>query len=73
MKQQGCNLVDDVMKKNTELISTLLRHEKIDTAWFFNGFIYGETTEGNRHRFDLHSDINAVTKKKDDEEEEVNT
>lgn len=70
MKQQGYKLVDDVTKKNTELISRLLRHEKIDSAWFFNGFIYGKTTEGNRHRFDLYSDIEAViTKKKDDEEE----
>ena len=71
MKQQGYKLVDDVTKKNTELISRLLRHEKIDSAWFFNGFIYGKTTEGKRHRFDLYSDIEAViTKKKDDEEEE---
>ena len=71
MKQQGYKLVDDVTKKNTELISRLLRHEKIDSAWFFNGFIYGKTTEGKRHRFDLYSDIEAViTKKKDDDEEE---
>lgn len=71
MKQQGHKLVDDVTKKNTELISRLLRHDKIDSAWFFNGFIYGKTTEGKRHRFDLYSDIDAViTKKKDDEEEE---
>ena len=34
MKQQGHKLVDDVTKKNTELISRLQKHEKIDSAWF---------------------------------------
>lgn len=60
MKEQGHKLVDDVTKKNTELISRLLKHEKIDSAWFFNGSIYGKTTEGRRYRFELFSDINAV-------------
>ena len=60
MKEQGYKLVDDVTKKNTELISRLLKYEKIDSAWFFNGFIYGKTTEGKRYRFDLFSDINAL-------------
>ena len=72
MKQQGYKLVDDVTKKNTELISKLLKHDKIESAWFFNGFIYGKTTEGKRHRFDLFSDIDTVItpKKKEGEDEE---
>ena len=74
MKEHDHKLVDDVTKKNTELISRLLKHEKIDSAWFFNGFIYGKTTEGKRYRFDLFSDIEAVINKKkegEDEEEDV--
>ena len=74
MKQHGHKLVDDVTKKNTELISRLLKHQKIDSAWFFNGFIYGKTTEGKRYRFHLFSDIEAVMSKKkegEDEEEDV--
>ena len=71
MKQQGHKLVDDVTKKNTELISRLLKHEKVHSAWFFNGFIYGKTTEGKRYRFDIYSNINGVfNKKKEGEEEE---
>ena len=64
MKQHGNKLVDDVTKKNTELISRLLKHEKIDSAWFFNGFIYGKTTEGRRYRFDLFSNIEGVISNK---------
>ena len=71
MKQHGHKLVDDVTKKNTELISRLLKHEKIDSAWFFNGFIYGKTSEGKRYSFDLFSKIEAViSKKKEGEDEE---
>lgn len=70
MKEQGHKLVDDVTKRNTELISRLLKHEQIDSAWFFNGFIYGKTTEGKRYRFDLFSDINAVISKKEGEDGE---
>lgn len=69
MKEQGHKLVDDVTKKNTELISRLLKHEKIDSAWFFNGFIYGKTTDGKRYRFDLFSDISAVISPKKDGED----
>ena len=64
MKQHGNKLVDDVTKKNTELISRLLKHEKIDSAWFFNGFIYGKTIEGRRYRFDLFSNIEGVISNK---------
>ena len=64
MKQQGHKLVDDVTKKNTELISRLLNHEKIESAWFYNGAIFGKTHEGRRYKFDLFSDINKVINKK---------
>lgn len=68
MKQNGHKLVDDVTKKNTQLITRLLQHEKIDSAWYFNGFIYGKTADGKRYRFDLYSDIEAViSPKKEDE------
>lgn len=68
MKQQGHKLVDDVTKKNTELIGRLLEHRKIDSAWFFNGYVYGKTTEGKRYRFDLYSDINSIISQKRENE-----
>ena len=64
MKQQGHKLVDDVTKKNAELISRLLKLEKIESAWFFNSAIFGNAHEGRRYKFDLFSDINKVINKK---------
>ena len=64
MKQQGNKLVDDVTRRNTELINRLLSHEKIESAWFFNGVIYGKTSDGRKHKFDLFSNINEVLKAK---------
>ena len=64
MKQQGNKLVDDLTRRNTELIYRLLSHEKIESAWFFNGVIYGKTSDGRKHKFDLFSNINDVLKAK---------
>lgn len=60
MKQGGYRLVDDVTKENTKLINRLNLHKDIDSAWYFNGSVYGKSTEGRRCRFDLFSIIEEV-------------
>ena len=63
MKTAGFRLVDDVTKLNTDLINRVSLHENIDSAWFFNGSVYGKTTEGKRHKFDIYSNIGKVIRK----------
>ena len=60
MKAAGYRLVDDVTKLNTGLIGRLMKHARIDSAWYFNGAVYGKTTEGRRHKFDIYCNINSV-------------
>ena len=62
MKRAGYWLVDDVTKHNTALISRLSLHKNIDSAWYFNGSVFGKTKEGKRHKFDIFSDISEVIK-----------
>lgn len=64
MKRAGFRLVDDVTKHNTNLINRLSLHAKIDSAWYFNGSVFGKTKEGKRHKFDTCSDIDEVIKPK---------
>lgn len=63
MKAAGNRLVDDVTKLNTDLISKLNNHDLIDSAWYFNGAIYGKTTSGHRLKFDIYDDIDSVIAK----------
>ena len=60
MRTAEFRLVDDVTKLNTELINRLSSHERIESAWYFNGSVYGKTTEGKRLKFDIYSNIGAV-------------
>ena len=62
-KTAGFWLVDDVTKLNTELINKVALHENIDSAWFFNGSVFGKTTEGKRHKFDIYNDIGTIIRK----------
>ena len=66
MKEAGFRLVDDVTKLNTELIDRLTMHKDINSAWFFNGSVFGKTNAGKRHKFDLYCDIDTVIKVKAD-------
>ena len=63
MKTAGFRLVDDVTKLNTELINKVALHENIDSAWFFNRSVFGKTTEGKRHKFDIYNDIGTIIRK----------
>ena len=60
MKGAGFRLVDDVTKLNSGLIGRLLIHPKIDSAWYFNGAVYGKTSEGRRYKFDTYCNIDSV-------------
>ena len=70
MKRAGYKLVDDVTKSNTKLINKLMLHEEIDSAWYFNGSVFGKTTAGKRHKFDMCSDIDEVIEPKMSKEPE---
>ena len=59
-KAMGRRLVDDVTKSNAELIGRLTKHSQIDQAWYYNGSVYGRTTNNQRHKFDLYDDIQEV-------------
>ena len=63
MKTAGFRLVDDVTKLNTNLINRVSLHENIDSAWFFNLSVYGNTAEGKRHKFDKYSNTGKVIRK----------
>ena len=63
MKTAGHRLVDDVTKMNAKLISELLDHTSIDSAWYFNGSVFGKTKGGKRVKFDLYDDIDSVITK----------
>lgn len=62
MKESGHRLVDDVTKMNTGLMNRLNLHEKIDSAWFFNGSVFGKTVEGKRLKFNLYDSIDSIIK-----------
>ena len=64
MKHGGYRLVDDVSKENMKLINRLNLHKDIDSAWYFNGSVYGKSNAGRRHRFDLFSVIEEVIEPK---------
>ena len=59
MKAAGFKLVDDVTKLNSGLIGRLLQHNRIESAWYFNGAVYGKTIEGQRHKFDIYCNIDS--------------
>lgn len=60
IKEAGYRLVDDVTKANSGLIARLMQHRQMESAWYFNGSIYGRTKAGKRHRFDMYDNIDSV-------------
>lgn len=55
----GLKLVDDVTRPNTELITALLKHPEITSAWYFNGSVFGKLSNERRVKFDIFDDIDA--------------
>ena len=64
MRKASFNVVDDVTRYNMKLIKRLADHEQIEYSYYFNSHIYGVTTEGERHRFDVFDDIDKKIKEK---------
>lgn len=60
IKEAGYRLVDDVTKSNSGLIGRLLLHSQIESAWYFNGSVYGKTLAGKRHKFELYDHIDSM-------------
>ncbi|KAH3851343.1 hypothetical protein DPMN_093823 [Dreissena polymorpha] len=60
MKEAGNRIADDVTKLNSGLISQLTLHHNIDSAWFFSGSVYGQTTRQERVKFDIYDNIDNV-------------
>ncbi|KAH3727950.1 hypothetical protein DPMN_053896 [Dreissena polymorpha] len=57
IKTKGFRLVDDVTKRNQGLISRLLLHPDIKSAWFLNGSVFGQTTSDERIKFDIFDNV----------------
>ncbi len=57
---KSVRLADDVTKANVMLINRLKAHLRIENSWYFNGRVYGESTEGKKIKFYPHDDINAI-------------
>ena len=54
----GLKLVDDVTRPNTELITALLKHSEISSAWYFDGSVFGKLTSNEKRvKFDILDDI----------------
>lgn len=62
VKNNGFRLVDDVTKANVILINRLSEHQRIESAWCFNGSIYGKVGD-KRMKFDITDDIDNKVKK----------
>ena len=60
-KGGGYRLADDVTKPNGELIRKLLEFEGIESAWYFNGAVYGKYKD-KRIRFDICDNIEEKLK-----------
>ena len=52
-------MYDDITIKNRDLIKELKRHEDIETAYYYNCWVYGVTKDGIQIPFDISDDINS--------------
>jgi hypothetical protein len=39
-------------------VNRLHLHDKITSAWFFNGHVFGTDEKGGRYKFDIYDNIN---------------
>ena len=62
VKNKGYRLVDDVTKANVELIKRLSQLDAVQSAWYFNGAVYGKIGD-RRMKFDITDDIEKKVKK----------
>lgn len=62
VREKGCRLVDDVTKANVELIKRLTQLDEIESAWYFNGSVFGKVGD-RRLKFDITDDLEKKVKK----------
>ena len=62
VKVKGYRLVDDVTKANVELIKRLSQLDEVESAWYFNGSVFGKIGE-RRIKFDVTDDLENKVKK----------
>ena len=62
VKNKGYRLVYDVTKANVELIKRLSQLDAVQSAWYFNGAVYGKIGD-RRMKFDITDDIEKKVKK----------
>ncbi|KAK3093233.1 hypothetical protein FSP39_013021 [Pinctada imbricata] len=63
-KAQGnVKLVDDVIELHAKLITRLINHDQIDSAWYFNGRVFGQVN-GKRIMFDLYDNVDEKVRSK---------
>ena len=63
----GRRLADDVTKDNADLINRLNKHEKIESAWFFNCNVFAKVKDDKTDQrvvFDINDDIDKKIKKR---------
>ena len=48
----------DITKQNQGLLNRLHLLDKITSAWFFNGHVFGTDEKGGRYKFDIYDNIN---------------
>ena len=54
--------MDDVTKANVELIKRLSQLDEVESAWYFNGSVFGKIGE-RRIKFDITDDLENKVKK----------
>ena len=52
-------MYDDITVKNRDLIQQLKQHDDIETAYYYNCYIYGVTKDGTQIPFDICDDIDS--------------
>ena len=59
-KALGNRFVDYVTGLNAELIIHLVEHPANTQAWYFNGSVYGKTSNDKRYKFDIDDKVDDV-------------
>lgn len=60
---RGVKITDDVTRDNATLISRLSSDQRISSAWYFNGHVYGQYGK-RRIRFDIFDDVTEKLREK---------
>lgn len=56
-------MFDHITQMNSELLSELKNDDRIISAWYYNGKIFGLDQKGDRHKFDILDTVGRKFKK----------